>query len=59
VTVTVFNLLGQKVAEPVSERLPAGYHSIAFDGKNFASGVYIYRVSAGENVGTRKMLLLK
>ncbi len=59
VTVTIYNLLGQKVAEPVSEHLPAGYHSIAFDGKNLASGVYVYRVRAGENVGARKMLLLK
>jgi hypothetical protein len=59
VSVTVYNLLGQKVAEPVNERLQAGYHSVAFDGKNLASGMYVYRVRAGANVGTRKMLLLK
>jgi hypothetical protein len=59
VTVTVFNLLGQKVSEPVNERLAAGYHSIAFDGRNLASGVYLYRVRAGEYAGTRKMILVK
>jgi hypothetical protein len=59
VTVTIFNLLGQQVCDLVKERLEAGYHSIAFDARNLASGVYVYRVHAGENVGTRKMVLVK
>jgi hypothetical protein len=37
----------------------AGYHDVVFDGKSLASGVYLYRIQAGEFVQTRKLILMK
>jgi subtilisin family serine protease len=58
-TLDVFNILGRKVARLVDEVLPAGVHSVEFDGSRFASGVYLYRLTAGDNLETRKMVLVK
>lgn len=62
--VTVWNLLGQKVAVLFSGDLNTGRHSIKFDGHHtngslLPSGVYIYRIESGNNVATKKMMLLK
>jgi hypothetical protein len=59
VTLTVFNVLGQEVATLVSETLPAGNHRVVFDAAGLPSGAYIYKVTAGDFVSTRKMVLLK
>ena len=37
----------------------ADYHEIRFDGSGLASGVYLYRLQAGEYVATRKLILMK
>jgi len=63
-TITVYNILGQKVAEPVNEMLPAGPHEIIWDGTDdngniVASGIYFYRLKSGGNCSSKKMLLLK
>jgi len=55
---TIYNVNGQKIAE-YSGMKEAGWHSVTFDGKNIASGVYLYRLHSGDCVETRKMLLLK
>jgi hypothetical protein len=62
--VTVWNILGQKVATLYSGKLPAGRHTISFDaraenGNMLPSGIYIYRVEAGNKVISKKMMLLK
>jgi hypothetical protein len=57
--VDIYNILGQKVATVVDRELSAGRHEIEFDGSGFASGIYFYRLKAGESVGTKKMLLIK
>jgi|GEM_PF-2622236 len=59
VTMAVYNTLGQCVATLVNETQDAGYHDVRFDGTGLASGVYFSRLIAGENVDTKKMLLLK
>lgn len=61
VTITVYNLLGQEVARPVSHRqYESGNHSIRFNGSDLAGGLYFYRMITGSDVtGTRKMLLVK
>lgn len=55
---TIFNILGQTV-EQFGDHSEAGYHRIEWDAGRYASGVYFYRLSAGEFSATRKMVLLK
>lgn len=55
----VFNLMGQEVATLVEGVLPAGPHSVTFDGSSMSSGVYFYTVEANGQRETRKMLLAK
>ncbi|MBN2012767.1 T9SS type A sorting domain-containing protein, partial [candidate division KSB1 bacterium] len=59
VTLSVYNLMGQKVATLVNEFRVAGYHTAQLDGSNLASGVYIYRLEAGNTVMNKKLMLLK
>lgn len=55
----VYNLLGQKVATLVDRFKLPGRFSVQWDASEFASGVYFYKLSRGENTTTRKMILLK
>jgi hypothetical protein len=59
VTLEVFNILGQKVATLVDEARPAGYYTVKFNGAGLASGLYFYRLSAGEATLLKKMLMIK
>ena len=59
VSLQVFDLLGREVAVLAEEMQPAGTHFVSFDGSNFSSGIYFYRLQAGDFVQTRKMALLK
>lgn len=61
VNLTVFNVLGQKVATLVNNQtMNSGRHSIQFDASQLASGNYIYRLQAGDDfVSTKMMVLLK
>ncbi|MEE2709529.1 MAG: fibronectin type III domain-containing protein [Gemmatimonadota bacterium] len=65
VTVIVFNILGQEVIRLINdEAMEAGFHEISWNGRNqigssTASGIYLYRIEAGEFSKARKMLLLK
>jgi hypothetical protein len=59
VTLTVFNALGQQVAQLVSGEQEAGYHEVRFDASGLSSGVYLYRLRAGDFVQTRKLLLIR
>jgi hypothetical protein len=58
-TLAIFNALGQQVALLVDGEQEAGYHDVKFDASGFASGVYFYRLVAGDFVQTRKLLLLR
>ena len=59
VRLVVYDVLGREVAVLVDERRVAGFYQDVFDGKGFASGVYIYRLAAGSFVTSRRMVLLK
>lgn len=59
VTLAVFDLLGREVSVVVNEVVNAGYHEVSFDASSLASGVYMYRLHAGDFVSTKKMLILR
>jgi len=64
VTLEILNVLGQKVKTLVNEYQEAGSHSVIWDGRNdygsaTASGIYFYRIKAGENQDVKKMMMLK
>lgn len=64
VTVEIFNILGQSVRTLVNEAKAAGIHRVEWngttsDGNQVSSGIYLYRIQAGEFVESKKMLLLK
>ena len=59
VLLVIYNLRGQEVARILNERQTEGVHTIAWDASKYASGIYFYRLTAGDFVQTRKMLLLK
>jgi hypothetical protein len=59
VKLEIFNIMGQKVTTLLNRHLEAGNHSVSWDGNNVASGVYFYRLQAGDMVDTKKMVLLK
>jgi hypothetical protein len=59
VTLKVFSLLGEEVSSMVNEYLTAGYHEYKFDASNLSTGIYIYRIQAGDFVSTKKMTLIK
>jgi hypothetical protein len=59
VTLDVFNIQGQKVATLINEMKTAGTHTATFDAVGLSSGIYIYRLQAGNYMMTRKMMLVK
>jgi hypothetical protein len=59
VKLTIFNVIGSKVATLVNEYKPAGNYSIQFNGTNLASGIYLYRLESGAYTSTKKLILLK
>lgn len=59
VYLSVHDMLGRKIAVLVNERREAGAHEVKFEGSNLASGVYIYRLQAGDRVQTKTLVLLK
>ncbi len=60
IELSVFDAVGREVAVLFRGRKTAGRHAVEFDGRNLASGIYFYRLKAGNrNVLSRKMLLIK
>jgi hypothetical protein len=59
VTLKISNILGEEVATLVSEKLPAGKYKYDWNASGLASGVYLYRIQAGDYVAARKMVLLR
>ena len=59
VRLVVYDILGRELAVLADGRYPAGKYTFSFDGTNLASGVYLYRLTAGAHSAARKMLLLR
>jgi hypothetical protein len=59
VRLSVFDLLGRKVATLVDQKQSPGFYEVSFDARTLSSGVYFYRIESGSFVQTKRMLLLK
>ncbi|MCK4827551.1 T9SS type A sorting domain-containing protein, partial [bacterium] len=64
VTITIYNVLGRQVITLISEQLNKGSYNVSWDGTNkqnnpVASGIYLYRMQAGDVTELRKMVLVK
>jgi CubicO group peptidase (beta-lactamase class C family) len=59
VELSIYNILGQKVLTLVNEKQQAGRYQVEWDASGFASGVYYYRIEAGEFLDVKKMILLR
>jgi flagellar hook assembly protein FlgD len=64
VRLDIFNIMGQKVRTLIDFRQVAGFRNVTWDGrdgagKSVASGVYFYRINAGDHLSIKKMLLMK
>ena len=58
VKILVYNLLGQIVATLLDNQMPSGSNEVEFNGQNLSSGIYYYKIEAGEYQDVRKMVLL-
>ena len=59
VTLKVYDALGREVATLVNEEKPVGRYNVTFDASKYSSGIYFYRITAGNFIQTKKMILLK
>ena len=59
VTLDIYNVLGQKVSTLADGRMEAGSHSLRWDASTFSSGVYFYKLTAGDKIFTKRMTMLK
>jgi hypothetical protein len=59
VTMKVYNVLGKEVAKLINEVKQAGYYTVDFNGSDLSSGVYYYRLDAGDFTDVKKMILIK
>jgi len=59
VTIKVYDILGDEIATLVNEEKPTGFYEVEFNASRLSSGFYIYKISAGNFVSTKKMILLR
>jgi len=59
VTLKVYDVLGNEVAQLVNEEKPVGSYEVEFEGEELSSGIYLYKLQAGSFVETKKMVLTK
>lgn len=58
-SIKVFDMMGREVAQLVNEVKEAGYYTVKLDGSKLSSGMYFYKIQAGEFSETKKMMLVK
>ncbi len=59
ISLEVYDVMGKKVKTLIKEKQNAGSYSVVFNAGNLASGIYFYRLEAGDIRLTRRMILLK
>ena len=59
ITLKIFNTLGEEIETLINEEKPVGTYEVNWNAADLPSGVYFYKITAGNYIATRKMLLLK
>ena len=59
VTITIFNSIGENVLTLVNEEKATGSYEVSFSAEGFTSGIYYYKLLAGNFAETKKMILMK
>ena len=59
VVLEIYNVLGQRVASLVDRTMNAGRYSLNFNASRLATGIYFYRITAGDFTNLKKMVLIK
>lgn len=59
VSLKIYNALGAEITALINEEIKSGYYNYKWNGQNFPSGIYYYKMEAGEFNETRKMILIK
>ena len=59
VSLSIYNIIGEKVASLLNGKISSGIHEINFNAINLSSGTYIYKLQAGSFTSTRKMIVIK
>jgi len=59
VSIIVYDITGREITKLVNEVKQAGYHTVFFNATDFSSGIYFYRIIAGDFIQTKKMVIIK
>jgi hypothetical protein len=59
VEISIFNSLGEKIVNLVNESMQAGYYEVEWNAAGLPSGIYMYRIVAGDYTSVQKMILMK
>jgi hypothetical protein len=59
VSLKVYSVIGEEVASLVDELQEDGYHEVVFNAENLASGIYLYRLVAGDDVDSGRLVVMK
>jgi hypothetical protein len=55
----VYDITGEKITTLINKRLSSGNYEVSFNARNISSGMYIYKIEAGEYSDVKKMILLR
>ena len=59
VNLKIYDVVGREIAALVNEQKNSGNYEVEFNGSGFTSGIYFYRLIAGNFIDTKKMLMIK
>ena len=59
ITLKIYTLLGEEIQTLICEEMPAGEHQVEWNAQDLASGIYLYRLEAGDFIQNRKMIVMK
>jgi len=59
VSIVIYDILGRKVTTLIDKLQPAGYHQTIWNADDFSSGLYFYKLQAGDYIETKTMMLIK